>query len=72
MTEQVFVDSLVAINITISLFLWCFVCLWTIRSGLIRLHRLQTLLLISTMFPAMVVISLSHASWSVGVKLTDC
>ena len=68
MTEQVFVDSLVAINITISLFLWSFVCLWTIRSRLTCLHRLQTLLLISTMFPAMIVISLSHASWSSGAQ----
>ena len=65
-TTQVFVDSLVAINIAISLYLWCIVGLWTLRADMPALQRRQLLLMISVLFPAMLVISLSHASWGMG------
>ncbi len=66
MTAQLFSDSLVAINIAISLYLWCFISLWTWRADMPALLRRQLLLMISVLFPAMLVISLSHASWGVG------
>ncbi len=64
MSEQLFVDSLVAVNIAISIFLWCFVSLWVWRSEQTALKKRQALLLVSVMFPVMIVISFSHASWS--------
>jgi AraC-like DNA-binding protein len=63
-SAQLLVDSLVAVNIAVSMFLWCFISLWVWRSDLSALRQRQSLLLVAVTFPTMMVISLSHASWS--------
>ncbi|MCG8415577.1 MAG: hypothetical protein MI746_15280, partial [Pseudomonadales bacterium] len=63
MTAQLFIDSLVAVNLVVSLFLTVLISLLVARFSLSALQKRQAYLLICSFFPTMAIISSSHASW---------
>ncbi len=63
MTAQLFIDSLVAVNLVVSLFLTVLISLLVTRLSLSALQKRQAHLLTFSFFPTMAIISSSHASW---------
>ena len=64
MYAQLFVDSMVAINMVVCLYLASMLVVWIRRSLPDGALKLQCHLMISAFFPTMMIISLSHASWA--------
>ncbi|MEX2468139.1 MAG: helix-turn-helix domain-containing protein [Pseudohongiellaceae bacterium] len=63
MNQQLFVDSLVAVNSVVSLVLWLQFSLWSLYPGQLPAEKRKSLLGLALFFPLLLTISLSHASW---------
>ncbi|MEX0618013.1 MAG: hypothetical protein WD180_03570, partial [Pseudohongiellaceae bacterium] len=71
MNPALFTDSLVAVNVSVCLFLGVQFAIWTRCSGELPVQKRQIYAGLATFFPLMLAISLSHASWVVAPRVFE-